>query len=271
MKISDISMFIYLAFFLVLITYIFSLMLKKRTDLKEDLSKIKEHGESILFENNLNKIVDGLKNKELGLEIIDKIKSEIENLNKKINGFSYNVAYTLKTIEKSLKEQISRLQKTSLINLYMGTTLTCCSLVFLFGSVNNSTLENNLYSNETPLDYISYILVFFLPKISLTIFIQLFAFFFLRLYKSNLNDIKYYQNELVTFYYKKTSIQMAYISKNEKSIELLIAELSKIEKSTLIPKGYTSTEIENEKLAMSSIKENESIINLLKDFLKSRS
>ena len=245
MKISDISMFIYLAFFLVLITYIFSLMLKKRTDLKEDLSKIKENGESILFENNLNKIVDGLKNKELGLEIIDKIKSEIENLNKKINGFSYNVAYTLKTIEKSLKEQISRLQKTSLINLYMGTTLTCCSLVFLFGSVNNSTLENNLYSNETPLDYISYILVFFLPKISLTIFIQLFAFFFLRLYKSNLNDIKYYQNELVTFYYKKTSIQMAYISKNEKSIELLIAELSKIEKSTLIPKGYTSTEIEN--------------------------
>ncbi|ORF30818.1 hypothetical protein BGI10_07285, partial [Snodgrassella alvi] len=168
MKISDISMFIYLAFFLVLITYIFSLMLEKRTDLKEDLSKIKENGESILFENNLNKIVDGLKNKELGLEIIDKIKSEIENLNKKINGFSYNVAYTLKTIEKSLKEQISRLQKTSLINLYMGTTLTCCSLVFLFGSVNNSTLENNLYSNETPLDYISYILVFFLPKISLT-------------------------------------------------------------------------------------------------------
>jgi len=64
---------------------------------------------------------------------------------------------------------------------------------------------------------------------------------------------------------------MAYISKNEKSIELLIAELSKIEKSTLIPRGCTSTEIENEKLAMSSIKENESIINLLKDFLKSRS
>ena len=248
MSISAISMFIGLVFFIISIIYLFSLMLEKKTDLKEDLSKIRENGELILFENNLNEgelilfennlneIVDELKNKGLALEIIDKIKSEIENLNKKINGFSYNVAYTLKTIEKSLKEQISKLQKTSLINLYMGTVLTNFSLVFLFDSVKNSTIKNNLYNNETPLDYISYVLVFFLPKISLTIFIQLFAFFFLRLYKSN-----------------------------------LIAELSKIEKSSLIPKGYTSTEIENEKLAMSSIKENESIINLLKDFLKSRS
>jgi len=109
--------------------------------LKEDLSKIRENGELILFENNLNEIVDELKNKGLALEIIDKIKSEIENLNKKINGFSYNVAYTLKTIEKSLKEQISKLQKTSLINLYMGTTLTSFSLIFLFYSVMNSTIK----------------------------------------------------------------------------------------------------------------------------------
>ena len=73
MEISDIPMFIYFAFFLVAITIIFSMILeKKRTDLKENLSEIKENGESILFENNLNKIVDGLKNKELGLEIIDK-------------------------------------------------------------------------------------------------------------------------------------------------------------------------------------------------------
>ncbi|MBI0181834.1 hypothetical protein H3V11_07755 [Snodgrassella sp. W8158] len=168
MEISDIPMFIYFAFFLVAITFMFSLLMmleNKRTNLREVfLSKINENGESILFENNLNKIVDGMKNKGLALEIIDKIKSEIENLNKKINGFSYNVAYTLKTIEKSLKEQISRLQKTSLINLYMGTTLTSFSLIFLFYSVMNSTIGKNVYSNEAPLDYISYVLVFFYQK-----------------------------------------------------------------------------------------------------------
>jgi len=44
------------------------------------------------------------------------------------------------------------------------------------------------------------------PRVTLGLFIQVFAFFFLRLYKSTLEEIKYYQNELTTLHCYHTSL-----------------------------------------------------------------
>lgn len=50
-------------------------------------------------------------------------------------------------------------------------------------------------------------------------------------------------------------------------IPKIIIEISKFTGNSLIPKGYTTSEIEKEKM---SIKENDSIIDLLKELLKGK-
>lgn len=47
------------------------------------------------------------------------------------------------------------------------------------------------------------------PRISIAVFIEVFSFFFLRLYRDSLNEIKYYQNELTTLDAKRVALEAA--------------------------------------------------------------
>jgi hypothetical protein len=49
----------------------------------------------------------------------------------------------------------------------------------------------------------------FVPRFSIVLFIQIFAYFFLRLYKENLLDIKYFNNEITNMEYKKAAMDIA--------------------------------------------------------------
>ena len=53
------------------------------------------------------------------------------------------------------------------------------------------------------------ILMYYAPRLSLAICIELFAYFFLRLYKTSLQDIKYFQNELTNIEMRSMALMAA--------------------------------------------------------------
>ncbi len=79
------------------------------------------------------------------------------------------------------------LTRRSNINLVIGVVTTLLAV----GLLAYVVLPDTLSSSD-----VGMVLLHFLPRLSIVVFIQTFSFFFLRLYRSGLNDIKYYQNEL---------------------------------------------------------------------------
>jgi hypothetical protein len=90
------------------------------------------------------------------------------------------------TVRRITKE-IDNLSRRANLNLVIGSVTTIMAVAVLFTSV---------YGKEVSFIDTAKTLSYFIPRISTVIFIEIFSFFFLKLYRSNLNDVKYYQNEM---------------------------------------------------------------------------
>ena len=145
---------------------------------------------------------------------------------------------SLKTIENNISDHLNKLARNSIVNLTIG----------IFGTtVSISVLTISLFSSTTFTD-INQFLLNFIPKLSFVVCIQLFAFFFLRLYKSNLEDSKYFQNELTNITAKTLSIDLASQIEDKQLIATLISELARTERNFKLANGETLLSIEKTKL-----------------------
>lgn len=207
---------------------------------KEDKQKIFE-----LFEKKIQK--------NLSTEILNLFESKYSsNLLDKIT--NQDLRTDFEKLNERLLSEISKMSLRANLNLAIGSATTILAVLTLYFTVVTQDLnfENNV-------DLMSYII----PRISLVIFIEIFAFFFLRLYKTNLNDIKYYQNELTTSEFKITSLKSAFSVRNTSNVlEQIIVELSKVERNKVLKKGETTIEIESLK------SENKSGVDFLKNLEK---
>jgi hypothetical protein len=90
-------------------------------------------------------------------------------------------------------------------------------------------------------------------RISIALFIQTFAYFFLRLYRTSLEDIKYYQNEITNVESKFLAFQAALESKSDVLVKLTIDILSKTERNFILKKGDSTVGLERERLEKNEI------------------
>ncbi|WP_209405796.1 hypothetical protein [Pseudozobellia sp. WGM2] len=162
----------------------------------------------------------------------------------------------LSPLTENTEQYIDRIQRNSIVNLVIGIIGTIASITILALSI----LSDNTYAD------ISSFVLHFLPRITFVVFIQLFAFFFLRLYKNNLEDAKYFQNELTNLSALSSSLKIAYITKNEKLVEQIILNLSKTERNFKLQNQETLLNIEKAKIEKDFDLET---VSAFKDFLKS--
>lgn len=193
---------------------------------------------------------------------IDKLKKQIQILTEPhlTKDFELDridvIADTLLPLEINIETYIRKLGKNSIVNLIIGVLGTIISISVLFISL----LSNNRF--ET----LELFMLNFIPKVSFVVFIQIFAFFFLRLYKGNLEDSKYFQNELTNIVAKSTAIQLAsHLGDNELSARL-VEDLSRTERNFRLAPGESLMNIEKAKLENEY---NADIINALRDIIKS--
>jgi len=208
-------------------------------DSKSKISNIKSIYEEFTVEQKdefISDIKKKIKNTATD-EFIEEIRREIITSTEK--------DAIIDTIDEKCSESITRLNRETSalgrrgnLNLVLGILTTITGLFILYIYVS----KINIDPKEPML-----IAANFLPRLTLVIFIELFAYFFLKLYKSNLNEIKYFQNELTNIELKFVSLRTAVIKNDEKMIGEVITSLSTTERNFILEKGQTTVGLERHK------------------------
>jgi hypothetical protein len=187
-------------------------------------------------------------------------KLESEALSSYVAGIQELVAANVKrasveqlftSISDRLGREVQDQARRGNLNLILGILTTLIGLTVLGYSVFYAPAAQATQE----------ILAYFVPRVSLVILIEVFAYFFLRLYKQSLSEIKYFQNEITNVQSRHLAIQFS--SKDpDAGLQLkIVEELMKTERNFLMPKDQTTIDIERERLSRSTYSE---LINAIK-------
>ncbi|WP_299052502.1 hypothetical protein [uncultured Polaribacter sp.] len=174
-------------------------------------------------------------NENISIELTKEKRSRLDLL---LNDFE--------SIKRRLSGEIEKLSRKANVNLVIGSLTTIVALITLSFLVFQSGVTLTTYTE---------ILYHYIPRISLIIFIEVFAYFFLKLYKLNLNDMKYFQNELTTVELKLASITTAINFGKDIDISAITLELSKTERNFILKKGETTVELEKARINKTDLKD----------------
>lgn len=179
-----------------LITTIFDVLKPENYGLSdiEKLKKIREkYFKSVVDKLSLtleSKLETYISNQEFE-EAEELIKEKIDSFDKIIDAFSgkqtgilkgteiSDVASFYETTSRRIENEINRQKSVSWINLSIAGLTSALAIAFLMKNYPESI--NNWFD--------------FLPRLSISVLIELFSFYFLKLYKENQKDIMYWNNE----------------------------------------------------------------------------
>lgn len=152
-----------------------------------------------------------------------------------------------------ISSEISRLKNYATIHLYMGIVITIAAILVLTVTLINNpatgSIEDKIFS--------------LIPRILLSIFIELLAFFFIRMYKANFAEIKYYLNELTNTDMQEAALLHAEKQKLECENEI-VSNLSKTERNFILARGQSTVHFQSENSDAYTLRET---IRALKDVL----
>lgn len=150
-----------------------------------------------------------------------------------------NFQYKISGIESRVKSEIIRLSKSGIINLSLGMML----------SIGGITYLGLFILDAKDFDDLEHMFMSVFPRSVFVLLIEVFAYFFLKLYKQNLDDIKYYQNELTNIESKNLALQISKQSNNHKLITLCIEEFLKTERNFILEKDQSTIDLEKERIS----------------------
>lgn len=206
--------------------------------------------------NKINKIIsqlqkgegsEGLFSQEDKDKILDRIQSKLESdalqdyqaklqaiVNDRIKYRNQEELFI--QMNSRLEGEVQNLAKRGNINLILGMATTLTGLSLLGYSVFNAPALTSI------IDLAGH----FIPRISLVLLIEVFAYFFLKLYKQGLSEIKYFQNEITNIESKFLALRLSSESGQGDCIKEVVAKLLTTERNFVLEKGQTTIELERE-------------------------
>lgn len=154
-----------------------------------------------------------------------------------------------------LLKELDSLSWRGNVNLTVGAIATIIGVILLGFSV-----FSEVTTNKDVWSFVSH----FAPRLTLVILIEIFAFFFLSLYKSSLAEIKYFQNELTNIESKLLALQAAIVHGDKKTVADIIAKLAATERNHVLTKGQTTVELEKAKMEQDT----ENMVKHLASFIR---
>lgn len=222
---------------------------KERALINEHNSKIYsdiEQLKKVLSDNNLK---DSVLSESEKISITSELKKEIfentsesilleikEKYSKEIRKDKYlkDLRSQCKHIRNRLMAEIEALGRRGNLNLVIGVITTIAAGAILASTVLSG---NHQLTQEE-------IVAYYAPRLTLSIFIEIFSFFFLRLYKAGLSEIKYFQNELTNAEMKFIAIEKAVMFDTTDTISNVIKELVTTERNFKLGKGESTVDLE---------------------------
>lgn len=180
-----------------------------------------------------------------------------------------NEAYEIKV---RLKKEIRDLRLRANVNLIFGILITFGGLYLLWDTVailDSSEELKNAATGNSEMDQIFYksFVLEFIPRLTLIVFIEIFAYFFLKLYKSGLGEIKYFQNELTNIDAKILALHASSFLPASDGLSNILEKLSSTERNYILEKGQTTVDLEKAKSEGDLTK---SLLKALPELIKSK-
>jgi len=226
---------------------------------EKELKSLKEKIESlspdkILSENDRELIIEKIISKTQQETIKNIFNSEVADLKGQIEKDSTleKLMSSSQLIRSRIMREISDLRLRANINLILGMLITIGGLYLLWTTVSIVDASKLLKQfaiegDESNFKFIKSLILPIVPRVLLVIFVEIFAYFFLRLYKEGLSEIKYFQNELTNVELKLVSVEYAYVTNTMESLKEGLKNLSQTERNYILNKGQTTVELEKAK------------------------
>lgn len=220
--------------------------LERRIRLINDKVDFIASGQVPNIDNESDKIYENFRDfverskEEFGSDIIDKIKNDFgEELRekKKVEDIENNFG----EIVERIKTEIDSLTRRGNLSLIIGIATTSTAVSILAVPI----LFPSSFDSELTPDRLLYELA---PRFTLAIFIEVFSFFFLRLYSNGLRDIKYYQNELTNLELKSVALQHAVSVSADDSVRKILDVLMTTDRNFVLKAGESTIDLERTKL-----------------------
>lgn len=185
---------------------------------------------------------DVSKNKNANQQVSTSKKTSTDEINveKKLNVNILDLHTAFIGSEDRLKDELKSNSKRATINLSIGSAIGIIGIFilvwFVFDLFNgnvNADKTQMLHSIET-----------FGARLCIVFLIELFSYFFLKLYKDCIERTRYYQNELTNIESKKIAILASAILGDTQHIKLIIESMLCVERNFIIPKECTTLELE---------------------------
>lgn len=184
-------------------------------------------------------------NKEVSSAIPDSTDKDVDDENT-----ANEIKHTFLASEERIKTEIQNLKRRATINLSLGVTLSCAALLVFFF----------LVYNEKPDEDYQKVFLHFASRVGLVVFVELLAYFFLKLYKSTLTSVQYYHNELTNIETRKIAAIVAIKHCKEDKIWQTVEYLLKVERNVLVKDKETT--IQMEMLKLQSEKDNSDLLSM---------
>lgn len=209
--------------------------LKEKIDSFEASPSEKENIE--LTAEERKEVIDSIKlniSKELAEDLFKSAKSAVADSVTE-NKYFIELRRELQKTKARLTEEISALTRRGNLNLVIGGVTTILA-VALLGYVVLTAKSDALEIKDFIWHYA--------PRITVSIFIQVFSFFFLRLYRNSLDDIKYFQNELTNVDAKYAALEAALLLGDKSIVSKVIEEMSSTDRNSRLKKGESTVALE---------------------------
>jgi len=220
------------------------------TRVEEDISSLRAQLEASETEF-ATRVFSASEKEELKRAVVERlhqyeVKSVLLELQEKIRVeqqqrlTSLNLAGFYDGVISSLEREISNLGRRANLNLVMGTIVTSVGLFilgyFVFYAVHPALTDKI----DTA--------IYFGTRLTLVVFIEIFAYFFLKLYRYSLFEIKYFQNEVTNARFKIVALEACLREGSKQIVEKLCFELVKTERNFILKKGETTLSLRREEI-----------------------
>lgn len=235
-------------------------MKKELSVLKSKVDELAQLGTSEIQKVDLEPIeraelIESAKKRIIGNTLLAadiSLKNDINSLRHQVD---INKHYS--DIVYRLENEIDRLNRRGGVNLVIGAIIAVVGILYL-----GFTVSNQLVTNDK-LDYILHMA----PRLSFVIVIELFAYFFLKLYKNGFEEVKYFQNELTNIDSKVLGIKFLKDVRNEDLMGEVIKNLMATERNFILEKGQSTVSLEQQRLKN---EEGKNVAEVLKEITKIR-
>lgn len=194
----------------------------------------------LLTDEEKKEIVNGI---QAGLEknlLLEANRNLLEKLSSSSKKLKIDVFFK-DSRDRIITETASQ-SKRGALNLSIGIVTALIGVGFLVYTVLTSTEQTDLTS----------FIAHFAPRASVVMLIEVFAYFFLKLYKSSLDEIKYFQNELTNLESKYLAVLLLDDDVTSPVFQSTITSLIGTERNFVLEKGQSTILLERDKIASST-------------------